>query len=58
MVLARTLIFLLLMGAVVAFAFFAVTGEPRFKRYGLLILKWVLLSGFAFFAVFIVQRLA
>ncbi|WP_394757775.1 hypothetical protein [Rhodoferax sp.] len=57
MVLARTLILLLLLGAIVSFAFFAFTGEQRYKRYGLLILKWVLISGFAFFAVLIVQRL-
>lgn len=57
MVLARTLIFLLLLGAIMSFAFFALTGEQRYKRYGLLILKWVLISGFAFFAVLIVQRL-
>lgn len=58
MLLMRWLILLLLLGAVVSFAFYAGTGEPRFKRYGLLILKWVLLTGFGFFAVLILERLA
>lgn len=57
MVLARTLIFLLLLSAIVLFGFFAFTGQQRYKHYGLLILKWVLISGFAFFAVLIAQRL-
>jgi hypothetical protein len=58
MLLMRWLILLLLLGAVVSFAFYAATGEPRFKRYGLLILKWVLLTGFGFFTVLILERLA
>jgi len=58
MLLMRWLILLLLLGAVVSFAFYVGTGEPRFKRYGLLILKWVLLTGFGFFAVLILERLA
>jgi len=58
MLLMRWLILLLLLGAVVSFAFYVGTGQPRFKRYGLLILKWVLLTGFGFFAVLILERLA
>lgn len=58
MLLMRWLILLLLLGAIVSFAFYAATAEPRFKRYGLLILKWVLLTGFGFFAVLILERLA
>ena len=58
MLLMRWLILLLLLGAVVSFALYAGTGEPRFKRYGLLILKWVLLTGFGFFAVLILERVA
>jgi len=58
MLLMRWLILLLLLGAVVSFAFYVGTGDARFKRYGLVILKWVLLSGFGFFAVLILERLA
>jgi len=58
MLLVRWLILLLLLGAVVSFACYAATGQPRFKRYGLRTLQWVLLAGFGFFAVLILERLA
>ena len=58
MLLFRWLILLLLLGAAVSFAFYAGTGQPRFKRYGLLTLKWVLFAGLGFFAVLILERLA
>jgi hypothetical protein len=58
MLLFRWLILLLLLGAVVSFVFYTATGEPRFKRYGLLTLKWVLIAGFGFFAVLILERIA
>lgn len=53
----RVLILLLLLGCVASFVLYIVTGQARFKRYGLVTLKWVLLSGFGFFAVLIVERL-
>ncbi len=56
MLLFRWLVLLMLLGALVSFAFYAGTGDPRFKRYGWLILKWVLLSAFGFFAVLILER--
>ncbi len=58
MVLVRTLLMLLLVAAGVSFACFAFTGQPRFKRFGLAILKWTILAALGFFAVLIVQRLA
>ena len=58
MLLFRWLILILLLGAVVSFAFYAATGEDRYKRYGLLTLKWVLIAGFGFFSVLILERLA
>ena len=57
MLLFRWLILLLLLGTCVSFAFFAATGDPRFKRYGLLILKWTLIAAFGFFAVLILERI-
>ena len=48
MLLFRWLILLLLLGAVVSFAFYAATGQERFKRYGLLTLKWTLIAAFGF----------
>ncbi len=58
MLLFRWLILLLLLGAVVSFVFYAGTGEARYRRCGLIILKWVLISGFGFFAVLILERIA
>jgi hypothetical protein len=49
---------MLLLGAVVSFVFYTATGNPRFKRYGLLTLKWALIAGFGFFAVLILERIA
>ena len=58
MLLFRWLILLFLLGAVVSFIFYAGTGEARFRRYGLIILKWTLIAGFGFFAVLILERIA
>ena len=58
MLLFRWLILLLLLGAVVSFVFYVGTGQERFKRYGLVILKWTVLSALAFFAVLVLERLA
>lgn len=57
MLLLRWLILLLLIGSAVCFAFYAGTGQTRFKRWGLLTLKWALIIGFSFFAVLILERI-
>ncbi len=56
MLLFRWLILLLLIGALVSFAFFAGTGQVKFKNWGLLILKWTLIAAFGFFAVLVLER--
>ena len=58
MLLFRWLVFLLLLCAGVSFAFYIGTGQQRFRRWGLLILKWTLIAGFAFFGVLILERIA
>lgn len=58
MAFSRWLILLLLLSAAVLFACFAVTGQVRFKRWGLFILKGTLLAAFGFFGVLILQRIA
>jgi hypothetical protein len=58
MLLFRWLILFLLIAALVSFAFFAGTGQVRFKNWGLLILKWTLIAAFGFFAVLILERVA
>jgi hypothetical protein len=58
MLLFRWLVLLMLMTALVSFGFYAGTGDPRFKRFGWVVLKWALLSAFGFFAVLILERVA
>ena len=58
MLLFRWAILLLLLAAAVSFAFYAGTGQPRYKRWGWVVLKWTLLAAFGFFAVLILERVA
>ncbi|MFG6465252.1 hypothetical protein [Roseateles sp. BYS87W] len=58
MFIARLVVGLLLFAAVVCFAMSIATGQARWRRLGLIIMKWTLLAGFAFFAVLILERLA
>jgi hypothetical protein len=58
MLLLRWLILMLLIAAAVCFAFYAGTGQVRFRRWGLITLKWTLIAAFGFFAVLILQRIA
>lgn len=58
MLLFRWLIFLLLLAAIVSFIFYAGTGQARFKRIGLIILKWTVLAGLGCFAVLVLERIA
>jgi hypothetical protein len=58
MLLFRWVIMLFLLAAAVCFAFYAGTGQERFKRYGLITLKWTLIAAFGFFAMLILERLA
>ena len=53
----RALVFLLLLACVVLFALYAVNGQAKYKKMGLIVLKWTLLAGFVFFAVLIAQQL-
>ncbi len=54
----RWAILLSLITSGVLFAFYAGTGQQRFKRYGLITLTWTLIAAFGFFAVLILERLA
>jgi len=56
MLVFRWAILLLLLASALCFAFYAGTGQARFKRYGLLTLKWTLIAAFAFFAVLILDE--
>ena len=48
----------MLLSSVVCFMFYAGTGQERFKRYGLIVLKWTLIAGLGFFGVLILERVA
>ena len=58
MLLFRWAILLLLLVAGVSFAFYAGTGQVKYRRFGWIVLKWTLLAAFGFFAVLILERLA
>ena len=57
MLLFRWAVFLLLLAAGVSFALYAATSQPRYKRWGLVILKWTLFAAFGFFGVLILERI-
>jgi hypothetical protein len=56
MLVFRWAIFLLLIGAGVCFAIYAATGQPKYKRWGLVVLKWTLIAAFGFFGVLILEN--
>ena len=56
MLLFRWAMMLLLLSAAASFIFFVGTGQERYKRYGLKVLKWTLIAAFGFFAVLILER--
>lgn len=56
MLFLRWVVLLALLSAAVSFGCFAITGQARYKRYGLQVLKWTLVAAFAFFGVLILER--
>ena len=56
MLLFRWAILLLLLVAGVSFAFYAGTGQAKYKRFGWIVLKWTLLAAVGFVAVLIAER--
>ena len=56
MLLFRWAIFMLLLAAGVCFAFYAGTGQVRFKQWGLMVLKWTVIAALGFFGVLILER--
>jgi len=57
MLVVRWAVLFLLIAAAVCFGAYAITSDPKFRRYGLVILKWTLAAGFVFFAVLIAERI-
>ncbi len=57
MLLFRWAVMALLLAAAVSFAFYAGTGQPHYKRWGLVVLKWTIIAAVFFFAVAIIGRI-
>lgn len=58
MLIFRWLAMTLLLLAAISFAFYAGTGQPHYKRWGLVVLKWTVIASVFFFAVVLIGRLA
>ena len=58
MLVARLVVGLLLFSAIFCFAFSIATGQPRWRRMGIVILKWTVIAGLGFFGVLFLERLA
>ena len=58
MLIARLVIGLLLFSAIVCFALSIATRQLRWRRYGVVIIKWTLIAALAFFGVLILERMA
>ena len=58
MLVFRWAILLLLLVAGVSFAFYAGTGQVKYRRFGWIVLKWTLIAALGFFAVLIAERVA
>lgn len=58
MLLFRWFVLLLSLMVIVAFVFYIGTGQIRYRHWGLMALKWMLLAGLGFFAVLVLERIA
>jgi hypothetical protein len=57
MLFLRVLFLVLLVVSAGSFVCYAVTGQERFKHFGLVVLKWTLVAAFGFFGVLILDRI-
>lgn len=58
MMIFRLVVGLLLFAGVACFTLYIGTGQPAWRHRGLIIIKWTVLAGLAFFAALILERLA
>jgi len=58
MLIFRLVVGLLLFSGVLCFAFYIATRQVVWRTRGIVIIKWTVLTGLAFFAVLILERLA
>ncbi|QNP47737.1 hypothetical protein [Diaphorobacter aerolatus] len=57
MLIFRAIVMFLVVAAALCFAFYAATGRPQYKRYGFIIIKWMLIAALVFFAVLFLERI-
>ena len=57
MLLFRALVLLMLIGAGVCFAFFIAPNKLRYRRWGMKLLQYALLTALAFFGMLILSRI-
>lgn len=57
MVFLRALFLVLLLTATGCFVCFLVTGQQRYKQYGVRVLRWTMVAAAIFFGVLIVENL-
>jgi len=53
----RFVVFGLLVAGLLCFAMYVGTGQVRWRRRGLVIVKWTVVAGLGFFAVLILERM-
>ena len=58
MLIFRLVFGLLLVAGLLSFAAYVATGDLKWRRWGLVIVKWTVIAGLGFFAVLILERLA
>jgi hypothetical protein len=56
MVFVRAVLLLLLVAAGISFALYAATGQVKYKRFGVVVLKWSLIAALGFFGVLFFER--
>lgn len=58
MLIFRLLFGLLLVAGLLCFAAYVATGNAKWRRLGLVIVKWTVIAGLGFAAVLVLERLA
>jgi uncharacterized membrane protein YccC len=57
MLIFKFVFFFLLLVAGALFALYIATSQPRYKRWGITVLKWTVIAALGFFGVLILERL-
>ena len=57
MLIFRLVVGLLLVSGLLCFAIYIGTRQPIWRRRGIVIIRWTVMAGLAFFAVLILERL-